>query len=100
MKEVMNKFVQPDNPVLIKVAEVIKPSEISSQATRDSIEEMLSVAYGEQVDRNKPLLVGLAAPQIGISKRIILIDVAARGRGEVGDLRVYINPEIIWMSDE
>lgn len=43
-------------------------------------------------------MVGLAAPQIGISKRIILVDVKADGKGKVGDLRVYINPEIIWKS--
>ena len=45
MKKIM-KFVRPDDPVLIKIAEAINPSEISSQATRDSIEEMLRVAYG------------------------------------------------------
>ncbi len=93
------KFVRPNDPVLIKIAEAIDPLKISSQVTRDSIEEMLNVAYGEQVDRSRPLLVGLAAPQIGIPKRIILVDVAARGRGEVGDLRVYINPKIIWASE-
>lgn len=100
MKEV-KKFVKPDDPVLVRIAEAIDISKISSSETQKAIEEMLSVAYGEQVDRMKPLLVGLAAPQIGISKRIILVDVAARGGGlEVGDLRVYINPEIIWISEE
>lgn len=100
MKKVIEKFVRPDDPALIKVAEAIGPSKIASQETQESIEKMLDVAYGEQVDKDKPLLVGLAAPQIGISKRIILIDVAARGKGEVGDLRVYINPEITWRSEE
>ncbi len=99
MKE-MEKFVKPDDPVLVRIAEPIDVSRISALETKKDIEKMLSVAYGEQVDRMKPLLVGLAAPQIGISKRIILVDVAARGRGEVGDLRVYINPEIISMSKE
>jgi len=96
----IEKFVKPDDPVLIKRAEEIKPEEIKSPETQEVIEKMLNVAYGEQVDRNKPLLVGLAAPQIGISKRIILVDVAARGKGNVGDLRVYINPEIVWKSDD
>jgi peptide deformylase len=99
MKE-MEKFVKPDDPILIKVAEPIDISNITALETRRDIEQMLNVAYGEQVDRIKPLLVGLAAPQIGISKRIILVDVAAKGRGEVGDLRVYVNPEITWMSEE
>ena len=94
------KFVKPNDPVLLKIAEAIDIPEISSSKTQEDIEKMLSVAYGKQEDRTKPLLVGLAAPQIGISKRIILVDIAARGKGEVGDLRVYINPEIIWTSEE
>jgi len=98
----MNKerFVSPDSPVLVQVASAIEIGKITSPETQASIEQMLSVAYGEQVDRNKPLLVGLAAPQVGISKRIILVDVAAKGKGNVGDLRVYVNPEIVWKSDE
>ena len=100
MKEIAEKFVAPDDPVLIKIAKAIDIAKIHSAQTQELVERMLSVAYGEQKDRNKPLLVGLAAPQIGISKRIILVDVAAKGRGEVGDLRVYINPEITWKSEE
>lgn len=96
----MRKFVNPDDPVLVEIAEAIDISKISSSETQKSIEEMLKVAYGEQIERTKPLLVGLAAPQVGISKRIILVDVAAKGRGEVGDLRVYVNPEIVWKSEE
>ena len=38
--------------------------------------------------------VGLAAPQIGVSKRIFFIDVAT-GDDQPSDLRVFINPEII-----
>lgn len=92
-------FVKPSDPILVKTAEAIPPSEITSQTTT-AIERMLTIAYGEQENRQKPVLVGLAAPQIGISKRIILVDVAADGRGNVGDLRVYLNPEIVWKSDE
>jgi peptide deformylase len=93
-------FVKPDDPVLIKRApEVLLPN-IRSEITSAQIELMLKAAYGEQKDRSKPLLVGLAAPQIGISTRIILVDVAADGRGKTGDLRVYINPEITWTSKE
>lgn len=51
---------------------------------------MLKVAYGQQEDPQKPVMVGLAAPQIGISKRIILVDVLADGKGKVGDLNFKI----------
>ncbi|MEZ4256763.1 MAG: peptide deformylase [Polyangiales bacterium] len=43
--------------------------------------------------------VGLAAPQIGVSKRIFIIDVSA-GDDEPSDLRVFINPEIVGMVGE
>ena len=96
----IEKFVKPNDPILVQKAEEIKPEEIKSSELEDLIEKMLNAAYGEQTDRNKPLLVGLAAPQIGISKRIILVDVVARGKGNVGNLRVYINPEIVWSADD
>lgn len=95
-----NQFVEPSNPVLIQTAAEILPGSLDSAETKADIERMLGVAYGEQTDRQKPLLVGLAAPQIGISKRIILVDVSADGHGKVGDLRVYLNPKITWQSDE
>jgi peptide deformylase len=38
--------------------------------------------------------VGLAAPQIGVSKRVFVIDVAT-GEDEPSDLRVFVNPEIV-----
>ena len=37
--------------------------------------------------------VGLAAPQIGVSKRLFIVDVATEDDGP-SDLRVFINPEI------
>lgn len=102
-----NVFVLPNDPVLVKTAAEIPVEKINSdligiksKEIRNIIETMLTAAYGKQKDRKKPLLVGLAAPQIGISKRIILVDVKADGKGEVGDLRVYINPEIIWKSEK
>ncbi|KKQ96093.1 MAG: Peptide deformylase [Candidatus Levybacteria bacterium GW2011_GWB1_39_7] len=97
MKE---KFVKPNDSILVQITEEIRPEEIKSPEIEAIIERMLNAAYGKQVDRAKPLLVGLAAPQIGIPKRVILIDVSARGKGNVGDLRVYINPEIVWKSEE
>lgn len=95
-----SKFVAPNDPILVKTAEEIPVDQITSQETKAIIQKMLNVGLGEQGDPTKPLLVGLAAPQIGISKRIILVDVSARGKGNVGDLRVFINPEITWSSKE
>ena len=43
--------------------------------------------------------VGLAAPQLGISKRLFIVDVAS-DEDEPSDLRVFINPEIIAAEGE
>lgn len=43
--------------------------------------------------------VGLAAPQLGISKRLFIVD-AATGDDEPSDLRVFINPEILATEGE
>jgi peptide deformylase len=43
--------------------------------------------------------VGLAAPQIGVSKRLFIVDVATE-EDEPSDLRVFINPEILERQGE
>jgi peptide deformylase len=43
--------------------------------------------------------VGLAAPQLGIPKRLFIVDVATEDDGP-SDLRVFINPEIISAEGE
>lgn len=93
-------LVAPNDPVLNKIAETIRPEEITSEETKNTIEKLLNIAYGEQKDRSKPVLVGFAAPQAGISKRIILVDVGADGHGEVSNLQVFIDPEVTWSSQE
>jgi len=61
---------------------------------------MLAIANGIQGDKNKRTVVGLAAPQVGISKRIIVVDITSVGMGEKPDLQVYINPVITNRSTE
>jgi len=93
-------FVKPTDPILIKIAAPIPVDQIASLKTNKIVDQILNIAYGEQTDRLKPVLVGVAAPQLGISKRIILVDVGADGHGNVSNLQVFINPEITWQSDE
>ena len=61
---------------------------------------MFRVTYGRQGDAQYPTLVGLAAPQIGILKRIVIIGLNATGGGEQPELKVFINPVIIEESKE
>ena len=90
-----NGFASPSDSILVKVAKAIPVKEITSESTKKLVEKMLKFAFPEQGDRRKPVLVGLAAPQVKISKRIILVDIMADGHGKIGNLRVYINPEIV-----
>lgn len=100
MKSFESEFVRPSDPILIQPSNEVSIDEISSDKVQSDIERMLRIARGNQQDPTKTVLVGLAAPQVGISKRIILVDVGANGKGQVADLHIYINPEIVWMSEE
>ena len=42
--------------------------------------------------------IGLAAIQIGIAKRVVTMDLAKKDQEH--EPQVFINPEIIWASDE
>ncbi len=71
------------DPVLNKVCKEVKEM---TPRTRELIDDMIETMYHENG-------VGLAAPQVGIVKRICVIDV---GDGPF----VFINPEIIEFSGE
>lgn len=90
------KFLKPNDPGLKKISQEIPAAQLNSPEIKRIAEVMLKIIQREQKKHKKG--AGLAAPQIGILKRIILVDVKANGKGEVGDLRIYINPEITWAS--
>ena len=46
----------------------------------------------------KAIGIGLAAPQVGVAKRIIVVDVAREG--EKPHQMMLVNPEILWRSPE
>ena len=67
------------------------PVEKVDEKLRSFLDDMLETMYEENG-------VGLAAPQVGILKRIVVIDVARED--EKGEPLFLINPEIIWHSEE
>src|SRR5215471_6683764 len=76
-------IVRYGNPVLEKPAETITDFNGDLRKLADDMFESMYAAHG----------VGLAAPQIGISKRIVVIDVTFK---EDPDAKlVLINPEIV-----
>ena len=80
----MSKIFKYPDPILKKKAEEVK--EIT-QETRDLIKKMKEIVRGDE------MTVGLAAPQMGVSKRIIIVQ-TERG------LTAFINPEIIEKTKE
>ena len=94
-------FVPPSHPVLSQVAEPIPHDEISSSATQALIARMKEKAGLERGNPRKKMLVGLAAPQLGVAKRVILVNVEADGKGGTkAQLNVYINPVITYRSSD
>jgi len=87
-------LVSPSSGILNQVAEPIEINRISSQEIQQLVDSMLRIASSEQGDMKRRTMVGLAAPQLGICKRIIIVDTASTGMGETSNLCVYINPVI------
>lgn len=79
-------LVAPDPRLKVKAKRVEKVDAETAQLMEDMLETMYA-APG----------IGLAAPQVGVSKRVIVVDVSPEG--ERNPLRM-VNPEILWTSDE
>lgn len=94
------QFVDCEDPILDSQSRALSLEEIEDSNMQRLFDEMIRYARGEQSDLQRHVLVGLAAPQIGIGIRVILVDTKADGKGHVAHLQLYINPEIIEVSDE
>ena len=68
-----------------------KPVERVDEGVRRLMDDMLETMYAAPG-------IGLAAPQVGIGKRVIVIDLAKDGEPRA-PLRLA-NPEILWVSEE
>ena len=84
-------FVGPTDPILSKPAQAVMVDQLETKEMQTFLDQMITFAKGEQEDKEGSILVGLAAPQIGVDARIILVDVMADGKGEVAKLQAYIN---------
>jgi peptide deformylase len=70
---------------------VAKPVDKVDAKVRRLMDDMLDTMYGS-------IGIGLAAPQVGVSQRVIVIDVAREGE-KANPMRIA-NPQIIWRSEE
>ncbi len=82
------KVYEYPHPVLKQKAD--KVSEVDDEM-RALLDDMLETMYAENG-------CGLAAPQVGVSKRAVVIDIA-REDEEPAPLYM-VNPEIVWHSEE
>ena len=80
-------IILPDKRLRL-VSEPVKAVNASVRALVDDMFETMYEAPG----------VGLAAIQIGVAQRIVTVDTAKKD--EPKDPQVFINPEVIWSSDE
>ena len=70
---------------------VSTPVDGVNDETRALIADMFDTMYAANG-------IGLAAIQIGVAKRVIVMDIA--GPDDPKAPRYYVNPEIVWASDE
>jgi peptide deformylase len=82
----LNIRIVPD-PVL---REICAPVKLIDAATKRRAEDMLETMYHAPG-------IGLAAPQVGILERMLVVDIASED--EEKKPFCLINPEIIWKSD-
>jgi peptide deformylase len=68
-----------------------QPVDVVTDELRALMDDMLETMYDAPG-------IGLAAIQIGVPKRIIVMDLAREG--EAKQPRYFVNPEILWASDE
>ena len=82
------KVYEYPDPILKKKAEKVEKVDDELRRFMDDMLETMYDAVG----------VGLAAPQVGVSKRIVVIDTTHEG--EKPEPLYLVNPEIIWKSEE
>jgi peptide deformylase len=70
---------------------VSKPVGKVDAAIRKLVEDMFETMYGAPG-------IGLAAIQVGVPRRVVTMDLAKKD--EPKNPKVYINPEILWASEE
>lgn len=90
------KVARMGHPVLRQVAEPVPPEQITTPQIQQLIDNMIETMYDYDG-------AGLAAPQVHVSKQIVVLEVSYNPRYPHAPeipLTVYINPEITPLTDE
>jgi peptide deformylase len=90
------KVARLGHPVLRQIAEPVPLEQITTPAMQQFIDDMIETMY--EYDG-----AGLAAPQVHVSKQVVVMEVAQNPRypnAPAIPLTVYINPEITPLTDD
>ncbi|MBI2021647.1 peptide deformylase [Candidatus Daviesbacteria bacterium] len=97
------KPLKTNDPKLRQVSQEISQKELKDKNLQLLIETFLDYVFQNnfkdkgQKRRNAPSTVGLSANQVGILRRISIVDLAI-GKRHFNDIHSLINPEITWRS--
>jgi peptide deformylase len=91
----MAKLVPENHPVLHAIAEEVTAEEIANGSLAKLVRDMRSALQSYKVDGYTA--VAIAAPQIGISKRVFIIEDQSKDRDALPTI-VAINPQFTKMS--
>jgi len=89
----IRRIYETPDPVL---REISKPVETFDDGLKNLVSDMFETMYAAPG-------IGLAAVQVGVPVRLLVIDLQEpeeEGGEPLRDPRVFINPEILWHSDE
>lgn len=91
----MYTLLEQDNPLLRATAEPVPDSEFGSSWLRDLAQRMINIMREKRA-------VGVAAPQIGVSKQVIVFGTAYTARQNIGEPipdTILINPAFKILSE-
>ena len=92
----MNSILEQDNPILRKQAEAVPESEFKSNWLEQLAQNMITIM-------KEKCAVGVAAPQIGISKRVIVFGTTYTKRKNIEEHipdTILINPALKILSEK
>jgi len=92
----MKTLLEKDDPILRQQAQPVEASEFSSQQLKQLVKDLFAIMQAEAA-------VGVAAPQIGISKQVIVFGTAYSKRRKPASPipdTALINPDYKVLSDE
>ena len=86
------EIIKDGHPTLRKVAKKVDPEELKDPLIQQLIDDMFATMYAAPG-------IGLAAPQVNISKRIFITDLSVQDE-EIGEKLVFVNPRFTLVEEE